>query len=72
MGADRYKVLQHCTHTIEAFRSAVWDSKSPTKDVRLDNGTYNVDSLDAQEYSTEKYMDTIIKLGVRNGRTGMA
>ena len=72
MGADRYKVLRHCTHTIEAFRSAVWDSKSPTKDVRLDDGTYNVDSLDAQEYSTEKYMDTIIKLGVRNGRTGMA
>lgn len=72
MGADRYKVLRHCKHTIEAFRSAVWDSKSPTKDVRLDDGTYNVDSLDAQEYSTEKYMDTIIKLGVRNGRTGMA
>lgn len=62
MGADRYKVLRHCTHTIEALSTAVWSSKSPTKDVRLDDGSYNIDSLDALEYSTEPYMATIIKL----------
>lgn len=65
MGSDRYKISRRCEHTIEAFQTAVWDNKSMTKDVRLDDGTYNMDSLDAQEYSTERYMDTIITLGVK-------
>ena len=54
--AGRHKIMQECPHTLEAFRSAVWDSKYVTKDVRLDDGTYNVDSLDAQEYAVEPYM----------------
>lgn len=63
MGADRYKIMRHCRHTIEAFQAAVWDSKQIAKDVRLDNGEYNIDSLDAQEYSTEAYMRDIIRFG---------
>ena len=47
----RHKFMPECTHTLEAFRTAVWDAKYITKDVRLDDGTYNVDSLDAQEYA---------------------
>nr|DAR52461.1 MAG TPA: large terminase [Caudoviricetes sp.] len=72
MGADRYKILRRCKHTIEALQTAVWDGRNMTKDIRLDDGTYNIDSLDALEYSTERYMNTIIRLGVGDGRTCMA
>lgn len=61
MGAERYTIMRHCKHTIDAFESAVFDPKKP-RDERLDDGTYNVDSLDAQEYSTESVMNDIIML----------
>jgi PBSX family phage terminase large subunit len=53
-GADRFKVMAHCTATIDAYQSAVYDAKQLTADVRLDNGTYNVDTLDATEYAYER------------------
>ena len=56
----RYKVMYECKHTLEAFQTAVWDAKHITEDVRLDDGTYNIDSLDAQEYAVEPYMRQII------------
>lgn len=58
----RHKLMQGCAKTLEAFQAAVWDSKSLTKDVRLDDGTYNVDSLDAQEYAVEPYMRQMIDI----------
>ena len=54
MGADRFKIMSHCTTTIDAYASAVYDSRNITADVRLDNGTSNVDSLDATEYAYER------------------
>jgi hypothetical protein len=62
MGADRYKILRSCSATIDAFSSAVWDGKKLTEDVRLDDGSTNIDNLDAQEYSTEYYMNDMIPL----------
>lgn len=56
----RHKIMADCKHTIEALQTAVWDSKYITKDIRLDNGTVNIDSLDAQEYAVEPYMRQII------------
>ncbi|RJV96804.1 PBSX family phage terminase large subunit [Subdoligranulum sp. AF14-43] len=56
----RYKIMYECKHTLEAFQTAVWDAKHITEDVRLDDGTYNIDSLDAQEYAVEPYMRQII------------
>jgi len=52
---NRYFVLSNCINTIEAFENAVWSDKPNSKgeDVRLDDGTTNIDTLDAQEYSTE-------------------
>lgn len=61
-GIGRHKIMRCCPKTIEAFESAVWDSKSVTKDVRLDDGTYNVDSLDAQEYAVETNMQDILEI----------
>lgn len=60
--ARRHKIMYECRHTLEAFQTAVWDSKYVTKDVRLDDGAYNIDSLDAQEYSVEPYMRQIISV----------
>lgn len=60
MGAGRYKILRSCQSTIDAFTEALWSDKHVTEDVRLDDGTTNIDSLDAQEYSTEPYMNDII------------
>ncbi len=67
MSQRRFYVMRHCEHVIEAFQSALWDSKKML-DTRLDDGTTNVDSLDAFEYSVEKYMNKIIKAGVINDK----
>lgn len=55
IAADRYKIMSHCKHTIEAFQTAIW-KPNVTTEIRLDDGSINIDSLDAQEYSTEAYM----------------
>ena len=60
MGADRFEVAAHCKHTIDAIRSAVWDSRKMTEDVRLDDGKMNIDSLDALEYCYEREMRTLV------------
>ena len=56
INTDRYFILSNCKDTLEAFKNAVWSTKTDSdgKDVRLDDGTTNIDSLDAQEYSTEE------------------
>lgn len=60
MGSGRFFVAPYCKHTIDALRSAVWDSKHLTEDVRLDNGTTNIDSLDAMEYAFEREIPSLI------------
>lgn len=62
MAQGRFFVMRRCKHTIEALSEAVWDSKHPEKDVRLDDGTTNIDSLDALEYSMERYMGEMIEV----------
>lgn len=48
----RFKVLKHCKSVIEAMSSAIWNPKKE-EDERLDNGTSDIDTLDAMEYSIE-------------------
>lgn len=64
MSQDRFFIMRHCKHIIEALQTAVWDSKS-LADVRLDDGNYNIDSLDAFEYSVERLMNDIIEAGAK-------
>ena len=61
MGSGRFKVHRRCKWTIDALKSAVWDTKHTTEDVRLDNGTTNIDSLDALEYAYERDIPTLIE-----------
>lgn len=56
----RYFVISDCVATIDAFENAVWDDKKDN--TRLDDGTINIDSLDAQEYSSEHYMKVMLNL----------
>lgn len=61
MGRGAFFVDPGCVHVMEALSSAVYDPKHVTEDVRLDNGSTNIDSLDAMEYGFEPVMQAIIK-----------
>ena len=43
-----------------ALRTAVWDATKLGEDIRLDNGTSDIDTLDAFEYSYERVMRKLI------------
>lgn len=58
MGQGRYFIMKGCVNTIDAFLSARYDAEGN----RCDDGSSNIDSLDAQEYSTEKRMNDIINI----------
>ncbi len=45
----------------DGLENAVWDEKSVTKDKRLDDGTSNIDILDAFEYSFEPYIQDLLE-----------
>ena len=55
MGQGRFYIMERCKHTIDALHGAVWDDKAE-KETRLDDGTSNIDSLDAMEYGCEMRM----------------
>lgn len=59
-GQLRHLIISDCTETIQAFETAVWDEDK--EDVRLDDGSTNIDSLDAQEYSSEQFMTAMMDL----------
>ncbi len=65
MAQGRFLVHSSCTQTVKAMCEAVYDSKKPTEDIRLDDGTVNVDSLDSFEYSCETVISDILYLGLR-------
>lgn len=56
----RLFIVDECKETIQAYLDAVWDDKH--EDTRLDDGTTNIDNLDATEYSQEPYIKTMIDL----------
>lgn len=58
----RFFLHSGCKNTIRALRDAVYDSKQKTADVRLDDGTSNIDSLDSMEYAVEPLMNDILYL----------
>ena len=52
---NRWKIMSHCKHIIEAFENACYDEKKKNMDVLM-----NVDSLDSTEYSTESVQGDIL------------
>lgn len=63
MAGGRYRIHTACPNTREALLTALWDARRRTEDVRLDDGTTNIDSLDALEYSFEPYQQEMLALG---------
>lgn len=57
----RFFYTVHSETLVEAMCSAVWDSKKPTKTERLDDGTSDIDTLDSNEYTVERYAKHLIK-----------
>ena len=54
MAQGRFFVTKNCPHLIDALSTAVYDS-TKLVDERLDDGTSDIDSLDAYEYSIEPW-----------------
>lgn len=46
--------------TIDAYRTAVYDSRQGHENERLDNGTTDIDTLDSNEYSLESNMRNML------------
>lgn len=57
----RLKYTADCKTLVEAMCTAVWDDQK-LEDIRLDNGSSDIDTLDAAEYSWEKYLYQLAKL----------
>lgn len=55
ISSGRLHISTECPHLIEALKTALWDEKSIHRDMRLDDGSTNIDSLDAFEYSIERF-----------------
>lgn len=61
MGAERFFITQDCESLETAFSDAVWDKEVKDRDERLDDGSTDIDSLDAFEYTIERDMKYLIK-----------
>lgn len=65
MGQGRFWVARHCKTVIKALQEAVWDGKKENE--RLDDGTSDIDTLDALEYSIEPHYKELIDYTVVKG-----
>lgn len=66
MAQGRLKINRKCEHMIDAFQTAIYDPDK-FEDVRLDDGTSDIDSLDAFEYCLEPWYQQLIKAVERAG-----
>lgn len=64
MAQKRLLVSKNCPHLIDAFQTAIYDPKK-YNDERLDDGTSDIDSLDAFEYSIEPHYKALELAGHR-------
>ena len=62
MKQGRFKVSRSCPHLIDALQTAIYDPDK-FEDERLDDGTSDIDSLDAFEYSIEPYYKDLERAG---------
>ena len=61
MGAGRFWITEDCKSLQTAFSDAVWNKDVKDKDERLDDGSTDIDSLDAFEYTIERDMRELIE-----------
>lgn len=56
-----FYVGKECASLVTALCTAVWDPNEITKNVRLDDGTSDIDSLDSFEYTFERSISMLIR-----------
>lgn len=61
MGAGRFFITADCESLEIALSDAVWNKEKKDKDERLDDGSTDIDSLDAFEYTIERDMKYLIR-----------
>lgn len=61
MGAGRFFITDDCGSLQAALSDAVWNQEVKDKDERLDDGSTDIDSLDAFEYTIERDMKYLIQ-----------
>jgi PBSX family phage terminase large subunit len=61
MGAGRFFITDDCESLQTAFCEAVWNKEIKEKDERLDDGSTDIDSLDAFEYTIERDIKYLIQ-----------
>lgn len=61
MGAGRFFITDDCKTLESALSDAVWDKEVKDKDERLDDGSSDIDTLDAFEYTIERDMKYLIQ-----------
>ncbi len=59
MAQRRLRVHRKCNVITQAFKDAIWNKKNT--DERLDDGTTDIDSLDAFEYSINSFYENLIR-----------
>lgn len=58
-----FYVEEECQSLMGAISTAIWDPKQLTENVRLDDGTSDIDSMDAFEYCFERDLKKLVKKG---------
>ena len=56
-----FYVEKECESLMGAISTAIWDPKVLTQNVRLDDGTSDIDSMDAFEYCFERDIKRLLK-----------
>ena len=62
MGGGRFWYLPTAITLRDALSAALWSGKHPGKDERLDDGTTDIDTLDAFEYTIERDYKRYLRL----------
>lgn len=61
MSSRHWFVAKEAKNVIESTQTQVWDSREGHEDERLDNGSCDIDTADAEEYSWSAFLDKLIK-----------
>lgn len=64
MGGGRFWLLPEAAGLRDALATALWSDKRPGRDERLDDGTTDVDTLDAFEYTVERDYKRYLRLSL--------
>lgn len=55
-----FYIENQCESLKEAMSTCIWDPKEKTKNLRLDDGTSDIDTLDSFEYTIERFAKRLI------------